>query len=250
MISFVDTNYSAIKSNLECKFCNQGVPLMVGEDYGSFSRQVGRLDPFTFWELVRENPDYYRAGHWASNRTPNHYQFRIMVKPILKRHCFGLSLRIKNLLETRSILPSWIDKIVCTEGEESKTLAVSLARAVGSSANDVIAIPRSCFASIAGADVTAELWQFLDKTYGKSKLRRQNVVIVDQAAHHFRTLAALRTVCEYLDSKILAFAVVVDRTEPGCDLGAYLHDSHYVSLYSWSSPPRWPYECPCTGFHA
>ncbi len=244
-LTFVTTSYEAAPAGPGCRFCEQGVPTIRGEDYESFARQVGGFDPFTFWELVKEHPDYYQAGHWISDRTPNHYQFRIMVKPMLQRHCHGFSLRMKNALESRGILSKWIDKIMCTEGEESMTLADGLANVVGLSSKDVIAIPRRHFASIAGADVGEQLWRFLDATYGRVRLRHQNVAIVDQAAHHFKTLTALRTVCDRLDSTILAFVVLVDRTDAALELGEYLHDSHYVPLYSWSSPPRLRYECPC-----
>lgn len=247
MQSFVQTNYRVSPPGPGCPFCNQEVPLIKGEDYESLSRQAGGFDPFTFWELIKESPDYYRAGHWPSDRTPNHYQFRIMIKPMLKRHCHGLSLRFRHLLESLNILPGWIDKILCIQYEESETLALGLANVVGLSSKDVIAIPRKHLASIAGADVSEELWRFITETYGKSKLRHQNVVIVDQAAHHLKTLSALRTVCEHLDSHILAFAVVVDRTDAALVLGDFLHDSHYIYLYSWPSPPRLPYECPCAG---
>jgi hypothetical protein len=134
---------------------------------------------------------------------------------------------------------------MCTEGEESKTLAEGVAKVVGLSKADVIAIPRKHFASIAGADVSEELKTFLDNTQRISKLRHRNFVIVDQAAHHFKTLAALRTVCEHLQSKILAFAVILNRVEPAFEVGDYLHDSHYIWLYSWPSPPRLSHECPC-----
>ena len=245
MSAFIHTNYTVAQPGDSCGFCIQGVPAIPGEGYDALAHQVRDFDPFTFWQLVRQSPDHYRAGHWKSDRTSNHFQFRIMVGPILQRHCHALSLRLRNVLESRSILPSWINKIMCTEGEESRTLALGLASVVGLSPQDVIAIPRKYFTSIVGADVGDEVLPYLAEKYGKSTLRHQNVVLVDQAAHHFKTLSALRTICEYLDSTILAFAVVVDRTDATFSLGEFLHDSHYVSLYSWSSPPRLPHECPC-----
>src|SRR5207249_1708258 len=123
---------------------------------------------------------------------------------------------------------------VCTQGEDSETLARGLANEVGPQAS-VIAVPRKFFASIVGAEVGNEVIPFLKTSYKKTQLLHQNVVIIDQAAHHFKTLSALQSVCEHLDSTILAFAVIVDRTEQEDILGEYLHNSYYLSLYSWAT---------------
>ena len=106
-------------------------------------------------------------------------------------------------------------------------------------------IPRRLLSSIVGKEVGEELVRFVESEYGKDSLYRQNVVIIDQAAHHFRTFSSLRNVCEHYGATILAFAVFVDRSPSQISWGDHFYDSHYIPLYSWPCAPRRDYECLC-----
>ena len=245
--SYITADYmQVLNQHTECRFCRHGVPFTDGEYFDDYALKIGAFHPLTFWELIAQSKDFYEVGHWASNRTSNHYLFRILTEPIFKQHCFGLSIRLRNLLRDRGIVPTWIQKIICTESEESNLLSNSLADVLGLKSEDVIKIPRSFFGSIAGGELDSDLLKYIDSNYGNENLKKQNVIIVDQAAHHFKTLSALRCISGYFDCTTLAFAVFIDRVGSNFSLGEYLHDSHYISLYSWPVSPRRMHECPCT----
>jgi len=244
--SYLNTNYKAVPvGEPSCRFCIQEVPVIEEDHFDNFAREIKEFDPFTFWDFIAQSQEFFEVGHWRSDRTPNHYHFRILTKPIFKRYCYYLSIRLRNLLETKSILPGWIQKIVCTEGEESTILATGLAEVLGLRQEDVVRIPRKFFSSIAAKQLDKDLLKYIDTTYGEVNLRLRNILIVDQAAHHFKTLSALRDICEYYNCTVLAFAVFIDRTDKAFSLGEYLHDSHYLALYSWPVPPYIAHECPC-----
>ena len=245
--SYLDTNYEAVQIGVSaCRFCEQqDKTAIAGEHFDDFAREIAKFDPFTFWEFVAQSKDFVKVGHWLSNRTLNHYHFRIMTDPIFKRHCYNLSVRLRNSLRLKGILPEWVQKIVCIEGEEATTLSIGLSEVLGLSQNAVIRIPRKFFDSIAGKQLSPDLLEHIRSHYGADALRQQNVLIVDQAAHHFKTLSTLRNICEYYDCTVFAFAVFIDRTSKAFSLDEYLLNSHYVFLYSWPVPPRRPHECLC-----
>jgi hypothetical protein len=247
-LHYLETEYKAVPAPHDsCRFCMQGVdPAIKGDHFDSFARRIGEFDDLTFWEFVARSREFYDVKHWWSERTHYHYHFRILTKPIFRRYSFDLSLRLRNVLERQGILPGWVKKIVCTEGEESTQLSAGLAEVLGLSPDDVVPIPRDCFTPMAGdRQLNAGLARYIEEHSIADSLRRQNVLIVDQAAHHFGTLSALRHVCEYFECTVLAFAVFIDRTDKAFYLGDHLPDSRYVALYSWHVPPRRPYECPC-----
>jgi len=245
---YFDVPFSAINTvDASCKYCDQGIPPIKGQYFDAFARQVESFDPVTFWELVAQHDDFYSVGHWPSDRTPNHYHFRVMTEPIFGRHSFDLALRIRNALTTRGIIPRWIRKIVIPDEPEAKRLGLAISDVLGLRPDSVIGIPRDLLAMVAGQHVGSEVVDFINDTYGSEALTAASVLIVDQAAHHFKTLSALRAICEFYDANILSFAVFLDRTANGFSIGEFLHDSHYVALYSWASPPRRAHECPCVG---
>jgi hypothetical protein len=243
VISYVSVPYTIYRKD-SCPFCQQQVPLVSeSHDFDSISRRLMAFHEVTFWELVGGNSQFFSIGHWRSDRTPNHYYFRIMTRPLLRRHGFGLAARIRNmLLNDRKIPPTWVTKILCTEGEEAVALANNV---LGLSMQDIVRIPRKYFSSIAGKEIGEELPTFIEKQYGRDSLFRQRVLVVDQAAHHFRTFSSLRNLCEYYGALVLAFAVFVDRSPSQISWGDHFYDSHYVPLYSCPCTPRRDYECLC-----
>lgn len=248
---YLNTSYEAVHPGVSaCRFCKQeNESAITGEHFDDFARQIEKFSSFTFWEFIGQSEDFVKVGHWPSDRTPNHYHFRIMTDPIFKRHCYDLSVRLRNILSPKYILPGWVQKIVCTAGEEATTLSIGLSEVLGlSQKKDVVRIPRKFLRSIAaGRPLNDDLLGYISSTYDDNVLRQQNVLIVDQAAHHFKTLSALRHICEYYDCTVLAVAVFIDRTNKAFSRDEYLLNSHYVFLYSWPVPPRRPHECPCVG---
>lgn len=228
-----------------CRFCDQEVQTVAGASFDEYARALRQFDPTTFWELVRQESEFFEVKHWPSDRTPYHYYFRILAKPIFRRYSYDAAVRIRNVLESHSILPGWIKRIICPAAEEATTLSEAIGRVIGLKREDVLTIPRKVFASIAGRQIDRDTIRSLQSTFDVRLLREQNVLIVDQAAHHFRTLSAFRTICEHYDANVLACAVFLDRTHPDINLGDYVHDSHYVRLYSIPYPPRLNYECSC-----
>lgn len=246
-ITYLDTNYESFRDgDASCPFCSQDVPIIAGEHFDDYARKVGQFEPFTFWEFIGQDREFYSVGHWPSDRTPNHYEFRIITAPLFRRFSFCLSVRFRNILiGSMGILPDFVRKIVCTEGEESTALSIALAEVLGLSSEDVIRVPRAYLNSVAGKDLDSDVQRHVESSYGVENIKRQTVLIVDQAAHRLSTLSSLRNICGFYDCVVLAFLVFVDRTDPAFSLGELLHDMHYVRLYSWPVTARMSHECPC-----
>ena len=120
-MSYMTTPYKVwTESDNSCRFCLQGGEPIDGEHFEDYASKVGSFDRFTFWEFISQDRGFFKAGHWASDRTPNHYQFRIKTAPIFHRFSFDLSIRFKNMLRKNGIAPAWVRKIVCTEGRNQK----------------------------------------------------------------------------------------------------------------------------------
>ena len=230
----------------ECRYCNQGVPQLEAEDFDGFARGIGPFDPLTFWQFVGQDERFYSVGHWASDRTPNHYLFRVLTEPIFRTWGYDLALRIRNALRANGVIPGWVQRIVIPDDPEAGLLASALADALNLRREDIIAVPRDALRSVAGPGIGEEGLRAL-KSCGGERLQDSNALIVDQAAHHFKTLSALRAICDLYNTTILGFAVFLDRTDYAFSKGEYLHDCHYISLYSWPCSPRRAHECPCAG---
>lgn len=244
--TYVDLPYYASKADTsDCPFCIQDIVPQVASDLSGFERKVKGFDDFTFWSLVAARSEYVLVGHWESDRTSYHYLFRVITRPLFERHSRGLAVRLRNLLLERGVVPRWIKRIVCTDGEESAMLAEALAAVLQLGPAAVVRIPRSVFMHLTGRVPDANLAPALKRMGFHKALFGKNVIIVDQAAHHFGTLGNLEAICHTCGSEVLAFAVFLDRVGSRISLGDYLAHSHYVSLYSWPSPPRKRHECAC-----
>lgn len=243
---YVDLDYVEYESDpLVCPLCIQGAKLLSGEYFARFAEQVGEFDSYTFWELISDVRGGFTNGHWPSDRTGYHYLHRIRALPIIKKHGYTLAYRIRNMLVRAGILPGFIDKILCPEEPEPTTLAEPTARCLGLDNDSIVAIPRKYFRAITARDIPDELSSLIAERFGQDVLQRRNVLILDQAAHHFGTLAALGHLATFFDAKILAFAVLVNRLDPAIEVGDWLPQSHYVALYRFPWPPFKGDECPC-----
>lgn len=242
--SYITIRYPDYPSN-NCPFCTQGSTFTSGDYFARFADEVGKFDAYTFWELISDVEDGYDGKHWRSERTGYHYLQTICTAPILDKHGYGLSHRIWNLIAKVGIRKQWVDNIVITKEPESEKMADSLAKLIGLSGEQIIAVPREYFGRITATYIPDELKTFISETYGSDPLDRRNVIILDQAAHHFGTLWALRHLCRFLNARVLAFAVLINRIHASIDINDWLPDAHFINLYEWNWPPFKDDECPC-----
>jgi pyrimidine operon attenuation protein/uracil phosphoribosyltransferase len=170
----------------------------------------------------------------------------VVCSPIFDQFGYSIACRIANELTSLGIKSHWIDKIICTRESEGTKLARQLARVLDKSKDDVIEIDREL---LRGAPLSAsEFRQRWHDLHGEEfpDLTRLNMIAVDQAKHHFGTFAALKRICSMYESKVLAFAVFLDRLHQNLELDDYLGDSHSIALYRWPFPPHLGSECPCS----
>lgn len=235
-------------SERECMACQQDSCAVPGETYDDYLASVSDYDSYTFWQLMAYDAAFLDIGHWKGDRTPNHYHFRIMAGPLMTRFGYELASRLRNALSRKGIIARWIHKIVIPNDPEARALARAMAERLGLEPTaGIIEIPRTALQSMAGPDLPEDARVALNAQL--TALGGKNVIIVDQAAHHLKTLSALRKFCAHARAVVLAFAVVVDRTAGDVIEGDYLYDCHYVWLYSWPCAPRLGYECPCAKAH-
>jgi hypothetical protein len=246
--SYYELPLQAISTKDEpCVYCDQGVPLLEAESFNHLANSIGVFDQVTFWQFIGQDKSYYDVGHWVSGRTRHHYLFRVLTSSIFSDWGFDLAARLRNSLRTHSIMPQWIRKIVIPDEPEAILLAESLLRVLGLENDCIIAVPRRFFSSVTPQDVGQDVIDFIGSKYGDRSLDGTCVLIVDQAAHHFKTVSALHRICRAFNASVLAFVVFIDRTQPGFSIDEFLPDSKYVALYSWHSPPKRGFDCLCTG---
>ena len=149
------------------------------------------------------------------------------------------------MLSKEKIIISWLDTILCPDEREAIRFAELISKEiVTSNSIEIIKIPRDYFGKITRGSIPKDLKEYLSEHYEEKVLERRNILIVDQAAHHFVTLSALKFLSEFFDATILAFVVLIDRMYP-LDLGEVLPDSRYIPLYRWPWPPYKGDLCPC-----
>lgn len=240
---YMELPYQAQRISTGCAFCDMDSQPVPASNLVAVKNNLNAFDPVTFWELIGSNPSFYSVGHKAVQRTGYHYHFRFIVRDLFKAHGYGLALRLRNAVQTAKIYPEWVRKIVCADDEELRPFAMLLAEVFGLSHDDVVLIPRGVLRSVTGGRIDPSVAQSMPDGIGSS-LHDKNVLIVDQAAHHFRTVSSLATICKSYGSVVLAFAVVIDRVDEALRLTDHAR-AHYVRLYSWPCPPSRPNECPC-----
>jgi hypothetical protein len=227
-----------------CPYCRHGDKAVFGEYLDGYLAQIGAFHPYAFWELVASTEGAFLDGHWESPTTLYHYLHRVWCEPLFKKHGYGIAVRVRNLL-TEHIYPDWIDTLLCPEEPNARLLAQGINQSLKTSEKQLVFIPRTYFPSVTGTSIPKELQEYLEGKYGQNPLQRRNVVIVDQAAHHFETLSALSHICRFMGGRVLAFAVAIDRLHESTAVSDWLPSSHYVSLYRWPWPPFKPDQCPC-----
>ena len=228
-----------------CPYCLHGDTAVKGEYLGEFLDDIKTFHPFIFWEMVSSTKGAYFDGHWESTVTSYHYLHRLWCEPLFRKHGYGIALRIRNLIAEKGILNEWIDTFLCPEEPQAIMLAEEINRALKGNPKTIIKIPREHFTSVTGTSISNKLQEYMVSVYGKDALHKRNVIIIDQAAHHFGTLSALSNICHLLGGRILAFVVAIDRLHPSTTVADWLPNSHYVALYKWPWPPFKADQCPC-----
>lgn len=244
---FLDLDFEEYQPNEDsCPFCRHEDAQAIKGDYlEKFLGKIYGFETHTFWEIVSNTEGAYTDGHWPSPRTGYHYLHRINTLPILEKHGYCISCRIRNLL-AEHIHNEWIDAILCPAEPEAVRLSELLSRALHLKGNMIVKVHRKYFHKVTKASIPDELNAVLSQEYGESYLKKWNIIIVDQAAHHFQTVSALSHLCRFRGARILAFAVLIDRLHHRVPVSECLHSSHYISLYKWPWPPFKGDECPCT----
>ncbi len=77
---------------------------------------------------------------------------------------------------------------------------------------DIISIPRKYLKSFAGTELSIGLINYL-LNKGLKIYPKQNVLIVDQAAHNYKTLTALERISKSLQGNAIGSLVFIDRTK-------------------------------------
>jgi hypoxanthine-guanine phosphoribosyltransferase len=234
-----------------CPFCKNGDEV-VGENYEyleQYLKNIKSLSPYVFWEMVSSTASAFAEGHWKSPITDYHYLHRFWCEPLFKTHGFGIALRLKNKILDTGIFREWIDAFVCPDEAQAVMLAEFVSRAFLRSTERIIKIDRKYLYKVTGTSIPVELEKHLNEVYQPDPFKGKNIVLIDQAAHHFGTLQALKNICEQLEGRILAFIVFIDRLHPSNSVSESLPSSHFISLYEWPWPPYKADQCPCANKH-
>jgi hypothetical protein len=243
-----ENNYRAFseKYKSKCIFCKHGDEPIVGNLFEDFEVQVKKYTSVQFWEFLNQNEKYFDASHWISPTTDYHYFFRPKSLDIFGANIYNITTRIYNIFKEKRQDENSIAKILCPDEPSSKLLAKSLAlKWKLNLENDIILIPRKFIKSFAGNEISSSLRNYLQNKDLKIH-PKQNVVILDQAAHNFKTLTALERISKYFQGYTIGSFVFIDRTKDEI-FARYenIAPPYYFSLYRWPIQPLEQNHCPC-----
>ncbi|HSH58600.1 MAG TPA: hypothetical protein VK988_02955 [Acidimicrobiales bacterium] len=237
---------SASPDGHDCDLCAVGAPIHRGSHRSQLIESLVDYHGGVFWRMLNLSPTFSRLGHWSSPRTENHFWLRIMMADLLTPFADAFAHRLLRALETTGLLSvAWVDYIVVPDDDESAVLGSALTRLLPGSHAELVAVPRSVMRQVSAGELGAEAKAWVAESTERSG-SRGNAIIVDQAAHHFRTYSAIKTLIDAIGWHSLAFGVVVDRTGVNPDHLHLLHDARYASLYRWPFPPRTRLDCSCS----
>ena len=197
----------------------------------------------------------------AVGSDPNHFQFRILSDRLFEIFAFIVAVRTRNVLAPYFI-QSWIDVIVSTDGPE-----VAVVRELAS----MLGIPRGrCWvvgresirdrppqelrilrldddddaSRSTSEDAPNEL--ALVSREDMEELPRPNVVVIDQAAHHFVTFEGLDRAIASTGGRSFALSVLVDRFSPHESEVIPLPTTRYLPLFRWPAMAWTTSSCACS----
>ncbi len=243
--TFVHLPYRSYATAAQCELCQLGSTVTLGHTVSDLEHAVADFDEPTFWYLVGLRSEHYATGHWPSTSTGYHYTFRITGTDLFGTHAAGFARRLFNRMQAVGVRRDWITKIVCVTSPESDSIAQAFARLLRYPYSDtLVSVPRDALARLAGVNMWEDVRSpELGAIVGR--LEKEKVIIVDQAANHFGTLASLRRLCQRANATMLALGVVINRLPPDFNLPELERDTHYVNLYTWYAPVWKSNDCIC-----
>lgn len=227
-----------------CPYCDSGVLVHSGSHRGELTANLTEYEAELFWGMLSLSPSYLRVGHWSSPRTDNHYWLRIVMGEVLPNFGEAMAARLLRKLERDGLLNlGWVDLVVTPDDEESTMLGRFVADRLGSSVSHVT-VPRGVTKRLSAGELGPEAAEWVEAA-GTHHGGRANALVIDQAAHHFRTYGTIKSLLDRVGWHCLAFAVAVDRTGISPELPHLMHDARYAALYRWPFPPKLRLDCGC-----
>jgi hypothetical protein len=231
----------------ECQYClHDSIPL-TGSNFNILRKSILEFDTYSFWEFIKMSSTHYSIEHYPSKRTLNHFDFRIICEDIFNKQSYTIANRLINIAEEKGIFPLWFHKVLFTNDKELAPLIQNFIEIL--ELKYKIEINREFIDAISAdnpGDKVEALFQELNNDHSKDKewKMKNNVLIIDQAAHNFKTLSALSSVCKKYNLTLLSIALFINRADP-ISTGIFAKNLHLLSLYNWPVRPTKFNACFC-----
>lgn len=264
LVALVDLpGHFAIYEPEDCPYCSDSVPLVQSEQgYSGYARELRKPHPRCFWDMLRWSHDFVEVGHWRSTVTANHFQFRILGHQVLRVFAHLIATRMKNELSD-VLMENWIDCVASTDGPD---------RLVSRKLVDFLRLPKrrswivprdelpptsaSAIVKLYVAEnddiehYTAQSVSPVSSEDLESIGGRPNVVVIDQAAHHFYTFEGVQRAIEGVRGRPLTLSVLVDRYSDVEEEATPLTATRYLPLYNWPAEAMTGWSCACSSGRA
>ena len=117
----------------------------------------------------------------------------------------SFALRLLRTLEAEGLLSiAWIDYVVVPDDDESALLGATLTGLLPRQSAQTVAIPRSVMREVSAGELGPVARDWVTHQRSEKWGSRGNALIVDQAAHHFRTYSAIKTLSMLLAGTLLS----------------------------------------------
>jgi hypothetical protein len=228
-------------SNQKCSYCNHDSIALDGTSFNEFRKSISEFDTYSFWELIKISSSHFSIEHYPSKRTLNHFDFRIICEGIFKKYSYTIANRLINLADKKGVFPLWFHKILFTNDKELLPLISDFLEILDIKNEYKIEINREFIDAISAdnpGEKIEELFLKLNNDYLKDKewKFKNNVLIIDQAAHNFKTLSALGSICKKYNLTLLSIALFINRADP-ISTNIFVRNFHLLSLYDWPVRP-------------
>jgi len=239
----IESDFSEFKEHA-CSYCNHDSVALTGSNFNYFRTSILAFDTYSFWEFIKFSPVYYSIEHYPSTRTLNHFDFRIICEGLFEKYSYTIANRLVNLAKSKGIFPVWIHKMLYTTDKELAPLINDFLEVLKIKHEYKIEIDRTFIKTISpdnpGEDVENLFLRIKSDLDSDSKEweSKNNVCIIDQAAHNFKTLSALGAVCKKYNLTAIAIALFLNRADT-TSTKMFINDFnlHILSLYDWPVKP-------------
>jgi len=240
----IDCDFSEFNSlKKDCSYCNHDSIAITGANFTNFRKSILEFDTFSFWEFIKMSSAYYSIEHYPSKRTLNHFDFRIICEGLFRKHSYSIVNRLINLANKNGVFSSWIHKTLYTTDQELSPLINDFADILDIKDKYRIEIKREFIDAISAdnpGEKVEDLFLNMRTKLGhevKEWNLKNNVIIIDQAAHNFKTLSALGSICKKYNLTLLSIALFINRADP-ISTRLFIENFHLLSLYSWPVRPN------------